>query len=180
MKSKSSMIWSIVFVIAISVGCGESVDPKILAARGKVLLSAAPEGSQSITEAKELAQSQSESSTSETLPSEVTLVGRIEAGDFDPFDKEIAAFMLSELPAGNHDHGEGQDVDNCPFCKRRAANAPKAHVVLVDENTNPISIPVPSLLDVKKGDQVIVQGNAQWNDELNVLEVKSSGIYILP
>jgi len=176
-----------VFLTAFSIGCRESLDPEILAARGKILLSAAPEGSQSITEAKELAQSQSQSSTSEsepstseTLPSEVTLVGRIEAGDFDPFDKEIAAFMLSELPAGNHDHEEGHDVDNCPFCKRRAENSPKAHVVLVDENANPISFPVPSLLDLKKGDQVIVQGSAHWNADLNVLEVKSSGIYVLP
>jgi len=179
------MILSIAFVTAISVGCRESIDPEILAARGKILLSAAPEGSQSITEAKEFSQSQSDSSTSEpstseTLPHEVTLVGRIEAGDFDPFDKEIAAFMLSELPAGNHDHEEGHDVDNCPFCKRRAENAPKAHVVLVDENASPVPFPVPSLLDLKKGDQVIVQGIAHWNADLNVLEVKSSGIYVLP
>jgi len=180
MKLKSSSIWSIVFVIALSVGCNESLDPEVLASRSKVLLSAAPEGPQSIAVAKELAQSQSELSASESSPREVTLVGRIEGGDFDPFDKEIAAFMLSELPAGNHDDEEGHDADNCPFCKRRAANAPKAHVVLVDENANPISYPAPYLLDLERGDQVIVQGNAHWNDELNLLEVKSSGIYILP
>ena len=69
---------------------------------------------------------------------------------------------------------------NCPFCKHRAANAPKAHVVFVDETANPISFPAPRLLGVKKGDQVIVQGNAHWNVELNVLEVKSDGIYIIP
>ncbi len=170
MNRKLALICSLGWVALISNGCRQPVDPQIVAARGQLLLSSAPEAPQSIAEAKE----------STVSAAEVTLVGRIDAGDFDPFDPQTAAFMLSELPTGDHDQGQGHDVDNCPFCKRRAANAPKAHVVLVDEQANPISGPASSLLDLNKGDQVIVKGSAHWNSELNLLQVTANGVYIVP
>ena len=161
---------SIAVGVVLCVGCGESLAPEIEAARSKLLLSTAPEAPQSIAVAKESAVAQTE----------LTLVGRIDAGEFDPFDKNMAAFMLSELPSGDHDQAAGHDADNCPFCKRRAANAPKAHVVLVNEQANPVSTPAPKLLGVASGDQVIVQGSGRWNPELNVLELKATGIFLVP
>lgn len=154
-------------VIAIA-GCGASADPQA-ALRQQVLLADPPDAPRSITEAKAEA----------TTDSEVTLIGRIDAGDFDPFDPQVAAFMLSEIPSSDHDHGDGQTADNCPFCKRRAAQAPKAHVTLIDRQEQPLTTPASRLLGLEKGDQVIVRGRANWNEQLNVLEVKSSGIYPL-
>ena len=154
---------------ATMVGCTDPIDPEILAARQHLMLKAAPESPLSITEAKATA----DSSVA------VTLVGRIDAGDIDPFDNQVAAFMLSEVPA-DHEQGEDHDADNCPFCKRRAAKAPKAHVTLVGDSDAPIKHSASKLLGVKKGDEVIVRGQGVWNPDLNVLEVRSSEIYLSP
>jgi hypothetical protein len=151
------------------LGCGESIDPEILAARQKVLLATPPPAPQSIAAAKEAAES----------ATPVTLIGRIDAGDFDPFDKQVAAFVLSEVPTA-HEQSEGHDADNCPFCKRRAANAPKAHVTMVDDTGTAIKHAAPTLLGVRQGSQVIVQGTGSWNPELNVLEFQATSIYLNP
>ena len=167
MNYKSVAVLSFCLAMVAIIGCAESIDPEILAARQKLVLDTAPDSPLSITEAKATA----ESST------DVTLVGRIDAGDLDPFDTQVAAFILSELPV-EHEQGEGHDADNCPFCKRRAANAPKAHVTMVGDTDSPIAYAAPKLLGVKKGDQVVVRGSGVWNPELNVLEVKSKEIYL--
>jgi hypothetical protein len=170
MMNLNSIVTLFAFLTILSlVGCSESIDPEILAARERLVLDASPASPLSIAEAKEMA----ESSAS------VTLVGRVDAGDFDPFEKDFAAFMLSEVPA-DHEQGEGHDAENCPFCKRRAANAPKAHVTMVSESDSPIAHSAPKLLGIKKGDQVVVRGNGKWNPELNVLEVKSKQIFLSP
>lgn len=167
MNYKSVAFLSFCLTMVAIIGCAESIDPEILAARQKLVLDNAPDSPLSISEAKARAESLAD----------VTLVGRIDAGDLDPFEKEVAAFMLSELPT-EHEQGEGHDADNCPFCKRRAANAPKAHVTMVGDTDSPIAHAAPKLLGVKKGDQVVVRGSGVWNPELNVLEVKSKGIYL--
>ncbi len=51
---------------------------------------------------------------------------------------------------------------------------------MIDETDSPIPHAAPKLLGLKKGDQVIVQGTGTWNPDLNVLEVKSRGIYLSP
>lgn len=165
MKIRALALLSVATVIF--VGCSDSVDPEILAARQKLLLKVAPESPLSIGEAKASAETSAN----------VTLVGRIGAGDIDPFDSQVAAFMLSEAPT-DHEQQEGHDADNCPFCKRRAANAPKAHVTMIGDSDAPIAHSAPKLLGVKKGDQVVVRGQGIWNPELNVLEVKSKEIYL--
>ena len=169
MNLKSILSLTACFMIFAIVGCSESIDPEILAAREGLVMKVPPESPQTIAEAKAAAES----------ATEVTVVGRIDAGEFDPFDQQIAAFMLSELPT-EHEQSEGHDADNCPFCKRRAANAPKAHVVMVDDSDAPIPHAAPQLLGVKQGDQVIVQGTGTWDAEMNVLEVKSRRIYLAP
>ncbi len=166
---RTFVAWVSCLTLVLMIGCGESIDPKILAARQNLVLKSAPPSPLSISDAK----------TSTESSAMITLVGQIHAGDIDPFDQQIAAFMLSELPE-EHEQNEGHDADNCPFCKRRAANAPKAHVTMVDESDAPIPHAAPKLLGLQKGDQVIVQGTGTWNADLNVLEVKSRGIYLSP
>lgn len=111
---KSIVYLSLSALLLVTVGCSDSIDPEIAAARNRLFLRESPESPQSIADAKALAET----------PTDVTLVGRIDAGDFDPFDKDVAAFMLSDVPT-DHEQEEGHDADNCPFCKRRAANVPK-------------------------------------------------------
>jgi hypothetical protein len=103
------------------------------------------------------------------------LVGTIGAGDDDPFEKNQAAFFLSELP--DHDHA-GHDAANCPFCKHRAAETPRVIVQFVDDAGQVLPIDSRQLLGVEKGQVVVVRGQGQLNDTLDLLVVTASGIHI--
>ena len=62
-----------------------------------------------------------------------------------------ASFVLSEAPAKGHDHGAGHDADNCPFCRRRAADARMAVVQFVNDQGEVLKTDVPTLLGVEPG-----------------------------
>ena len=105
---------------------------------------------------------------------DVWVVGRIFAGDFDPWEKGRASFLISELP--EEGHGEGHDADNCPFCKRKAAQAPKAMVRFADEKGQTVGIDARELFGLKTGDVVAVRGSAKVG-ELNTLMIDAAAIH---
>jgi len=89
-------------------------------------------------------------------PKSLVVVGRIYAGDLDPWERGKASFVLSELPADGH--GEGHDADNCPFCKRRAAKAPTGIVKFVDDKSETLSIDARKLFGIETGQVVRISG----------------------
>jgi len=89
-------------------------------------------------------------------PKSLVVVGRIYAGDLDPWEQGKASFVLSELPADGH--GAGHDADNCPFCKRRAAKAPTGIVKFVDEKSETLSIDARKLFGIETGQVVRISG----------------------
>ena len=129
------------------------------------------------TQIKE-AQSSKDASTKDALvtqPQEILLAGRIDAGDSPAFSPKESAFILSQLP----DEGHGDDpehADNCPFCKRRLKNAPKAIVQIRNEEGELLPISVDSLLGLKKGDAVLVAGEARYDDTLKTIFVQAKKI----
>jgi hypothetical protein len=92
----------------------------------------------------------------ETSRPKVTLVGRVHAGDLDPWEPGKASFMISELPPDGH--GEGHDSDNCPFCKRRLAKAPTGVVKFITDDGQTISVDSRALFGLEKGQTVVVTG----------------------
>jgi hypothetical protein len=106
----------------------------------------------------------------------VWVIGRIFAGDFEPWEPGSAAFLISELPAEGH--GEGHDADNCPFCKRKAAKAPKGMVRFLDEQGQPLPIDARKLFGVEKNSVVLVQGDVSVG-ELNTLVIDAAKMHIL-
>ena len=92
----------------------------------------------------------------ETSRPKVTLVGRVHAGDLDPWEPGKASFMISELPPDGH--GEGHDSDNCPFCKRRLAKAPTGVVKFVANDGQTIPVDSRALFGLEKGQTVVVSG----------------------
>lgn len=188
----------------VSVGCGPAVDAGIAKTRDSIVLESKPTGAKTIDEAvvqvapemavdnsdldpslppgAEIEEEIEEEPETEREPVEgdpnVTILAQIGAGDFDPFEPDRAAFMLSEIPE-DHDDQPGHDPNKCPFCKRRAEKAPRAHVTLVDGNSQSIMVNASKLLSLSKGDQVIVQGTAEWDEPLNTLKVTASGIYLV-
>ncbi len=105
---------------------------------------------------------------------DVWVVGRIFAGDFDPWEQGRASFLISELP--EEGHGEGHDADNCPFCKRKAAQAPKAMVRFADEKGQTVGIDARDLFGLKTGDVVAVRGSAKVG-ELNTLMIDAAALH---
>jgi hypothetical protein len=105
---------------------------------------------------------------------DVWVVGRIFAGDFDPWEQGRATFLISELP--EEGHGEGHDADNCPFCKRKAAQAPKAMVRFADEKGQTVGIDARELFGLKTGDVVAVRGSAKVG-ELNTLMIDAAALH---
>jgi len=154
--------------LAVQPGCGPDAGTS---PRSDLVLDDAPPGEAvSITEA------------SETLadPGPVTLVGRIDAGDLEPFEQGKATFVLSEMPDPEHAGGDPDHADNCPFCKRRLQNAPKAVVRFLDEGGEVIAEDARQLLGVEKQDVVIVSGSGHFQPDLDTLLIDAETAYVRP
>ncbi|OYP33152.1 hypothetical protein [Rhodopirellula sp. MGV] len=110
----------------------------------------------------------------------VVLAGRIDAGDTDPFQPGEVAFMISELPDEEHAGDDPDHADNCPFCKRKLAQAPKAIIQFLDADGKIRSGDARKTLGVVKGDEVVVTGEATFKPEIDTVLVKATGLYRMP
>ena len=155
-------------IVGSFTGCGGAEDRHIATLRKKLLLGEEPVTATSIAEAKKNIADQPE----------VVLVGRIGAGDDDPFVNGKAAFVVSDIPAHGHTHGAGQTADDCPFCKHRAAQAAWAAVQFVDEQGQVVPVDARTLFGLDKGSVVVVRGRGQVTGELSLFSVTANGIHI--
>ena len=156
---------------ALIVGCTaeSATDSNVQAQRDRYLLSEEPEGAIGVVEVRE----------SEAELKEVVLYGRVK----ERVDGQ-AAFWINDPTADiHHNHGgEGHDAENCAFCKSQKENAvnPTAVVQLVDDANQPISGDSKELLGVEAGQMVVVKGQANLDETLDVLTINVSrdGVYI--
>jgi len=190
-------------IATVLAGCGTNpVDPESLALRQKFLMSEEPASAVTLTELAaglgirpagdaRSADEQSASDDEGASPTDVvggnqdaekpaggdqvSVIGRIFAGELEPWDPGKAAFLIAELP--DDGHGEGHDADNCPFCKRKAARAPTAMVQFLDDAGTVIPIDARKLLGVEKKDVVVVVGEATAGD-LNSVVIHAKGLHI--
>ncbi len=187
----SMLVW------LVAIGCrSERVDPKTAELRQQFLVATEPAGAVTLTElATQLGVIKPDdeatvdgetatAATGETVPAadstppvaeSVVVVGRIFAGDMEPWDTGKASFLIAELPADGH--GEGHDADNCPFCKRKAAKAPTAIVQFVDSAGQVIAIDARKLFGIDKKDVVIIRGQAVAG-ELRAMVVTATDMHI--
>jgi len=163
--------WSVCLAIAgllLGSGCQRASDQanaKSLDAR--FLLVAEPEDAITPTEAKEAHR--------DVGP--ITLVGRIHAGDYEPFERGQASFMLSELPDAGHADGDPEHADNCPFCKRKLENAPKVVVKIMSPDGSVMPVDARELLGVKAGDIVVVRGTGKYQADVDLVEIAAEGVF---
>ncbi|MDA9934666.1 hypothetical protein N9B88_02740 [Rubripirellula sp.] len=135
---------------------------------GKYILTTAPADPQTPTDIKE----------SVTEPTLVAITGRIDAGDVEPFQDGVASFMISQLPEGDHAEGDPDHADNCPFCKRKLKNAPKAVVRILDDAGEVMPVDARQLLGIAKGDVVVVRGSATYLEPVNTVQIDAEGIFV--
>ncbi|HBV61523.1 MAG TPA: hypothetical protein DEF45_00730 [Rhodopirellula sp.] len=170
--SMMKFICPILFLGVFVVGCDtkESVTNSggVPSDGGKYILTTEPADPQTPTEIKE----------SITEPTLVAITGRIHAGDVEPFQDGVASFLISQLPEGDHAEDDPDHADNCPFCKRKLKNAPKALVRILDDSGEVMTVDARKLLGIAKGDVVVVRGSATFLEPVNTVQVDAEGIFV--
>lgn len=114
-------------------------------------------------------------------PKPVVIVGRIGGSKgTDPFLEGKASFSLMEVPADDHASKPGHDADNCPFCKKRQANATMAAVQFLGPDGKPLPVDARKLFGVEKGQDVVIRGTGVFNSKLGVpiIQVTADGIFV--
>ncbi|MBC8355441.1 MAG: hypothetical protein H8E66_25975 [Planctomycetes bacterium] len=156
-----------VMLALLGAGCSTE-DPQVQAMRGRLLLEEAPDHAMTITEAK----------SAVTENANVAVIARIAPDLHEAFVPGQAAFLVTEILPEEDGHGGKQHADNCPFCKRKAAEAPRAAVQFVDESGSPLKADARELFGIRCGDEVVIRGKGELLGELNIFQVTADGIYL--
>jgi len=117
-----------------------------------------------------------------TTPQPIVVVGRIGAKGMEPFLEGKASFSLVEIPADDHAGKPGHNADDCPFCKKRQANATMAAVQFLGPDGQVIPVDARQLFDLEKGQDVVVRGTGIFDQKLGipVIQVTADGVYARP
>jgi hypothetical protein len=115
-------------------------------------------------------------------PKPIVVVGRIGGKGVDPFLEGKASFSLVEIPADDHAKKPGHDADNCPFCKKRQANATMAAVQFLGADGKPIPLDARGLFNVAAGRDVVIRGSGVFDPKLGVpiIQVTAEAIFVRP
>lgn len=113
-------------------------------------------------------------------PQAIVIAGRIGAKGMEPFLENKASFVLQEIPADDHAGKAGHDADNCPFCKKRSANAPMVAVQFVGEDGKVLPLDARKLFGIKKGQDVVVRGSGVFDPKLAipVIQLTAEAIHV--
>lgn len=147
------------------------LDPN--AVRQQLLLPAEPAGAITPTLAKQKLNA---------TPQPIVVAGRIGAKGIEPFLDGKASFVLVEIPADDHAKKPGHDADNCPFCKKKNANAPMVAVQFLGADGKTIPIDSRKLFGLDKGVDVVVQGTGVFDAKLAIpiIQLTADGIHVRP
>jgi hypothetical protein len=141
------------------------------AIRGSVVLAEEPAGVLSIADAK---------AKLTATPQAVVVAGRIGGRGTSPFGKNEATFSMLEIPTDDHVAKPGHKPDDCPFCKKRAANSPIAAVSFAGADGKVIPLDAQKLLGVAEGQDVVVRGSGFFDPKLGipVIQINADGLYV--
>ena len=160
-----TMLLAIVFSMS---GCVIEEDPRLAQQRARLLIDQPPENVSSIETAK--------SDISDRKM--VTIQGQADLEAYASIHNGRALMLVRELIEDEHSSAAGHDPSSCPFCKRRLAAAPKAAVEFVGEDGSVLPYQVQQLFDLNQGDIVIVRGEAELDEKLDIMKITATGIYL--
>lgn len=175
MRNRNQLL--LVLVLLAATGCNK-VDDRVSSLRRQLILPDEPAGAASIAELRDGMKPAEVADV--TADKDVVLVGRISAGEFEPWADGQASFLLAEaLPESDHAATPGHDPATCPFCRRRAAKADNATALVQFRDAKGEVMPIDAreLLGVKKDQVVVVRGKGHV-DKLGVLVVSATGIHV--
>ena len=146
-------------------------DVDVAAVRRRLLLDEEPAGALTLAAAKEKLS---------TTPQPIVVAGRIGGRGIDAFVKGKASFSLLEIPADDHAKQPGHKAEDCPFCKRRAANSPIAAVQFVGADGKELPVDARALFGVTEGQDVVIRGTGIFNPALGipVIQVTADALHV--
>ena len=108
------------------------------------------------------------------------VAGRIGGRGTSPFGKNEATFSMLEIPTDDHAAKPGHKPDDCPFCKKRAANSPIAAVSFAGADGKVIPLDAQNLFGVAEGQDVVVRGSGFFDPKLGipVIQINADGLYL--
>jgi hypothetical protein len=153
--------------------CEVRAEVDAAAVRQQLMLPAEPAGVVSLAEAR---------GTLGLEPRPIVVAGRIEGKGIDPFLDGKASFSLVEIPADDHAKKPGHDAANCPFCKKRQANATMAAVQFLGSDGKPLPLDARGLFGVAQGRDVVIRGTGIFDPKLGVpiIQLTADGIFVRP
>ena len=151
-------------------GCGETIDPEVLAIRDRFLK--AP-SSTIETPVSEIRASMKSGELKPGTPFKVRV--RINAGEFPPFVNGAAKFFVTD--ATGHDGDESHDPHECPFC-RRDVKSMMALVEFHNEAGQLIPVDARELFDIKDFELLIIEGTGEFDTE-DVMVMTASAMSIV-
>jgi hypothetical protein len=162
------------FVVCCGLSLGGPVvraEIDVGAIRGSAVLAEEPAGALSITDAK---------AKLTATPQPVVVAGRIGGRGTSPFGKNEATFSMLEIPTDDHAAKPGHKPDDCPFCKKRAANSPIAAVSFAGADGKVIPLDAQKLFGVAEGQDVVVRGSGFFDPKLGipVIQINADGLYV--
>jgi len=173
MNRWTRVVVRVAMVVLVSVGTGRAclADVDVAAVRGSVLLAEEPAGAVSIADAK---------AKLTPTPQPIVVAGRIGGRGTSPFGKNEASFSMLEIPTDDHAAKPGHKPDDCPFCKKRAANSPIAAVSFAGGDGKVMPVDAQKLLGVAEGQDVVVRGQGFFDPKLGipVIQLNADGLFI--
>lgn len=171
---RSTFRHAVVVCVALMVGVvarAAMAEIDMAAIRGSVVLAEEPAGVLSIADAK---------AKLTATPQAVVVAGRIGGRGTSPFGKNEATFSMLEIPTDDHAAKPGHKPDDCPFCKKRAANSPIAAVSFAGADGKVIPLDAQKLLGVAEGQDVVVRGSGFFDPKLGipVIQINADGLYV--
>ena len=162
------------FVVCCGLSLGSAAvraEIDVAAIRGSAVLAEEPAGALSITDAK---------AKLTATPQPVVVAGRIGGRGTSPFGKNEATFSMLEIPTDDHAAKPGHNPDDCPFCKKRAANSPIAAVSFAGADGKVIPLDAQKLFGVAEGQDVVVRGSGFFDPKLGipVIQINADGLYV--
>jgi hypothetical protein len=173
MPRRLPLVLLLAFAPAFASFPASALDLDPAAVRRQFMLPAEPAGALTPTAAKQKLGA---------TPQAVVVAGRIGARGMEPFLDGKASFVLVEIPADDHARKPGHDTDNCPFCKKKTANAPMVAVQFLGADGKPIPIDARKLFGVAKGADVVVQGTGVYDAKLAIpiIQLTADGLHVRP
>ena len=101
---------------------------------------------------------------------------KVGSGKGTTFDRNQCAFLVSDIPDGEHAGDPGHDAEDCPFCRQKELLAPTVVVQVVGPDGKVLNFSAETSLGLKKGDHLLISGKGLYDDPLNCLTIEATGM----